>query len=210
MTKEEFIKFGKLYEKINHYIGRPAHTKIGALAISWYMKHYREEHWYNGSSWQKWKKPKRFNPKGGTVNKYGTLLSKRQHLFRSISKLVESNRAIIYTNVPYAEIHNEGGEIKQNIPITPKMRKWAWAMYYNSLRGKKAKRTKSVQNGKKVYTTGNPVADKFAALALTKKQVINRNIKMPKRPFLYPNNELARELGKMVKTDIKNIILGRR
>lgn len=198
--------------QLDSYTRGPALTILGNEAISWVHQHYRKEHWYNGSGWQNWKKPKRFNPEGTTSEKYGTLLSKRDHLFRSFKKIENpgARNVLVYNDVPYAKIHNEGGVIDQVLPITPKMRKWAWAMYYKTLgykrgRGRKRapiSRTRTTHNGKTVFSTGNALADKYAALALTKNQVIKRSVKMPKRPFLYANSELGKVLREKLKEGI--------
>lgn len=185
--------------KITRYLGGGMQKIVGNTAVSWFRHNYTQEQWFNGYGYAKWKKPKRYNPDGGTVGNLGTLLSKRQHLFRSIGHTPTANGAIIYNNVPYAKIHNEGGDINQNILITPKMRKWAWYMYYKSNGIKKGKRGKAT-------IVSNPVADKYKALALTKKKVIHRTVRIPKRPFLYGNAELAKVLRERIKSDILAIL----
>lgn len=185
--------------RLRQYLGRPAHVKIGNTAVSWFNEHYRQEEWFNGSGWQKWKKPKRFDAKGTTSQKYGTLLSKRQHLFRSTHYIADATRAVIINRVPYAEAHNQGAEFEQSIPITPKMRRWAWYMYYKNSGGK-------LRKGQK--RTGNPLSDKYKALALTKKKVINRHVSIPKRPFIYANAELAKVLRERLKEDVRKILIG--
>lgn len=189
--------------------------KMGITAKNWFRENYQAERWFNGSAWEQWLKPKRYNAEGTTAEKYGTLMSKRDHLFRSIDYVATARGATIFSKVPYAKAHNEGDEFDQEITITPKMRKWAWYMYYKELgvkkgKGKKKsvaiKRSKVTKNGKTYYSTGNAVADKYAALALTPKQTIKRHIKLPRRPFIYNNAELAKVLRLMIKGDIKKIM----
>lgn len=205
MTPQEFTRRwnrnkAKLYQYLNGNIQRV----IGATAVSWVRSNYLQEHWYNGSGWSKWKKPKRYDPSGGTVANYGTLLSKRQHLFRTTTYKPTQRGAIIYNNVPYAKIHNEGGDIDQDITITPKMRKWAWYMYYKSNGVKNKGKHKGVSMS---GVRSNPIADKYKALALTKKKVIHRTIHMPKRPFIYNNAELAKVLRDRLKGDLRRILM---
>lgn len=200
MTPQEFQRKWEANKiRLRGYLGGGMQKIVGNTAVSWFRHNYTQEQWYNGYGYAKWKKPKRYNPNGGTVGNLGTLLSKRQHLFRSIGHTPTARGAIIYNNVPYAKIHNEGGDIDQNIPITPKMRKWAWYMYYKSNGIKKGKRGKAT-------IVSNPVADKYKALALTKKKVIHRTVRIPKRPFLYGNAELAKVLRERIQSDIHAIL----
>ena len=200
MTPEAFQKkWESNKRKLLAFVGRPAHTIMGNTAVSWFRDNYRKEQWFNGSGWQRWKKPKRFNPNGSVSEVYGTLLSKRQHLVRNIQKEVGERYSKIVNRVPYAKIHNEGGDIEQNITITPKMRRWAWYMYYKTNGIKKGRKRQKI--------TENPLSTKYKALALTKKQTIHRRIHMPKRPFIYANAELAKVLRERLKGDIRRILM---
>jgi len=67
---------------------------------------------------------------------------------------------VISANSPYAAIHQFGGTIKPTIPITPKMRKFFWA---------------------KFYETG---IDSWKGIALTKKKELKLVIQIPARPFI--------------------------
>lgn len=185
--------------RLRQYLGRTAHVNMGSTAVSWFRDNYRKEQWFNGSGWQKWKKPKRYKPNGSVAEMCGTLLSKRNHLFRSTHYVADSTRAVIINRVPYAEAHNQGAEFEQSIPITPKMRRWAWYMYYKNSGGKLRKGQKRMSN---------PLSDKYKALALTKKKVINRHVSIPKRPFIYANAELAKVLRERLKEDVRKILIG--
>ena len=196
---------------IKRYYGGAVQTKIKALAVSWFRENYQNEQWLDGETWKRWKKPKRFNARGTTSQMYGTLMSKRDHLFRSIQGRTTPTGAIIYNHVPYAKIHNEGGDINQTIPITKKMRKWAWYMYYKTNGIKRGSRAKGKgAKGRMQSLMGNvrsnPMADKYKALALTKNTAIHRTVHMPKRPFLYGNKELARAIRDMMLEDIGKIL----
>lgn len=206
MTPQEFQRKWEANKiRLYGYFRGGMQKIVGNTAVSWFRFNYQQEQWFNGYGYAKWKKPKRWNPNGGTPERYGTLLSKRQHLFRSIGHTPTDKGAIIYNNVPYAKIHNEGGDIDQNIPITPKMRKWAWYMYYKTggVNRKRSNNTKSILAQGIVF---NPVAQKYKALALTKKDVIHRTVRIPKRPFLYGNAELAKVLKERVKGDILSLM----
>lgn len=212
MTEQEFrLKWNQHKAQLQQFVRRPAHVIMATEALKWVKDNYLQEQWFNGTGWQKWKKPKRYDPKGPTSAQYGTLLSKRRYLFGSIHKDAGENRAVIFTRVPYAAAHNEGAEFDQTIPITKQMRKWAWAMYYQNGGGQKlGKRGSKTAKGRLQILMGNvrsnPVADKYKALALTKNTVIQRHVRIPKRPFLYSNAELARVLRERLKGEIKKIM----
>jgi phage gpG-like protein len=59
------------------------------------------------------------------INRRGSLMLRTAQLRRSIQSRVHSNSITWTSSVPYAEIHNEGGEIT----VTAKMKKYFWAMY---------------------------------------------------------------------------------
>ncbi|NLN73830.1 MAG: hypothetical protein GX140_06255 [Bacteroidales bacterium] len=58
------------------------------------------------------------------------LLSVTNELFNSINYDVKGNTVIIRSDKEYSAIHNWGGTIHSQVPVTPKMRKFAWAMHY--------------------------------------------------------------------------------
>jgi len=51
------------------------------------------------------------------------LLVRKGRLRRSLKKKVTGSRVLIYTATPYAEIHNEGGEIKKTVKVRAHKRK---------------------------------------------------------------------------------------
>lgn len=81
----------------------------------------------------------------------------------------QAERTVMHFSSPlkYAAVHNSGGNITVRMIITPKMRKWAWAMWY---------KTKDAR---------------YKGLALTKKKRLTMSVKMPARPFLAPSEALA-------------------
>ncbi|MCK4499828.1 hypothetical protein KAU11_04980, partial [Candidatus Babeliales bacterium] len=83
----------------------------------------------------------------------------------------------------YSQIHNEGGNI--SVPVTKKMRKFAWAKHYEQA-GK----------GSKEFTP-------WKGLALTKKNGLN--ITIPKRQFMGNSRDLNEIIAKDVTSYIKNI-----
>mgnify|MGYP003412967699 FL=1 len=106
------------------------------------------------------------------------------------------------SSLPYASIHNEGGEIT----VTQKMKSFFWAMYYKSAgamsksitlsNGKrylfvssdsKSKMAKQAASNSKRAQVLNMEAQQWKSLALMK---IGQKIKMPKRQFIGDHPEV--------------------
>lgn len=68
---------------------------------------------------EKWKTPKFPNSRGSMMLRSGNLRA-------SILGKVQGNSIVFSSSMPYADIHNNGGEII----ITPQMKKYFWAMFY--------------------------------------------------------------------------------
>ena len=208
MTAEEFSRRWEERKKaLNDYLSRVVVTKVGVKALNWYKEQYQRAGWYNGEQWEDWKPTLRQMRGETTADKYAPLMSRRDHLFRSISKRSTSTGVVIYTQVPYSKIHNEGGTVEMS--VTPKMKKWAWANFYKEIGAKQGVKKKIAwrtdASGRR--STGNAYADMLMGIAL-KKTGARMTIRIPKRPFLYANPVLVRVLREMIKADIKEILLG--
>ena len=119
-------------------------------------------------------------------------LPKTAYLGRSIRYKVGKGQAVVYSDAVYAKIHNEGGEI----PVTAKMKKYFWAMYYQT-KGKTVGRTKKQRD---ILTKQ---AKFYRAMALKK---IGSAIKIPKRHFLGKSPKLEAELKKLITKHLSGII----
>jgi phage gpG-like protein len=104
-------------------------------------------------------------------------------LRRSIRARTQKSAVVFSSSEPYAEIHNEGGEIE----ITPKMRRFFWAKYY--------------ENGKTGAT-----AEMYKNLALKK---VGDKIKIPKRQFIGDAPEVRKAVESIINDNmqrhVKNI-----
>jgi phage gpG-like protein len=170
--------------KINKYIDHELPIHVGKIAVDHYQDNFRKGGFVNDTL-EKWQPAKRLLMKSeGT--QYGTLMSSRQELFNSISYIPGDGRVTIRSDKPYSKIQNEGGEIHQNITITPKMRRWAWAMYY--------------KNG------GDGGGEAWKALALTKKTMLSRNIVIPKRQFIGQSIALNEKFQGRFNADLEKIL----
>lgn len=87
----------------------------------------------------------------------------------------------ISTDVEYAEVHNEGGEVSQTLTVTPKMRKFFWAMFSE---------------------TGD---EKWKFMALSKSGTIERKFTMPKRQFVGENPTLDRSINFLLESELAAI-----
>ena len=138
----------------------------------------------------------------GASARYKTLTSARNHLMSSTEAHIGRGEVSIENPVPYAVIHNEGGTIVSNPTITPKMRKYAWAMVYKLSGRKRARKGKRAGGSKEAIPEE---AKKWMALALTKKTKIKIRAKMPKRQFIGESRELVEKINKEVNDSIQRI-----
>lgn len=143
-------------KQIEQYATTKFPTEAGNTALRFIDGNFKAQGW-QGQSFQKWKPNKR----------KGRILVNKGHLRNATYYISGIAMVTIKNTQPYANIHNEGGNIK--IPVTDKMRKFAWAMYYKNGGGKtKGKSARAMLR--------NQNADNWKGLALTKKTYLNINI----------------------------------
>lgn len=181
--------------------------KVGVLAVQHFKQNFREEGFVDGGL-RPWQKAKRQLSGGRNASsRYKTLTSARNHLMSSIEAHPTSGAVSIENHVPYAKIHNEGGTISSNPNITPKMRKFAWAMYYKTSGIKKSRGTRKKGKGKTPKVIPKE-AQKWLGLALTKKTKLHIRAKMPKRQFIGESKELEQKVSQEITNSIKKITDG--
>jgi phage gpG-like protein len=137
-----------------------------------YFKETFTKKGFDGNAW----------PQAKTTKQTGSLMVQSGNLVNSIQpSYIGRDKVVISAGnekVPYAQIHNEGGETHPT--VTPKMRKMAWAKY---------------------KATGN---ETWKGLAMTKKQKLD--VKIPQRQFMGNSKELAARLVERIEGLIKSII----
>lgn len=119
----------------------------------------------------------------------GSLLQVTGRGRRSIRGTIRQNGVEFSTDTPYMGLHNRGGKIK----ITPRMRKFFWAMYYKNARGITYSVKKRQANDTKRNRTLSAKAQYWRNLALTKKDTIT----IPQRQVIgdHPRvRQVAREI----------------
>jgi phage gpG-like protein len=197
MTLKEWIgdlqKKGKELEDLTR---RRMPAIVGRMAVSHFQDNFRRGGFVDNGL-QAWQPAKRKEGKSKkAAGNYGTLLSSRRHLFDSISYIPGDAAVLIKNDVPYASIHNEGGQVNTHPTVTPKMRRFAWAKYYEALGGQKPAKGTSVPED----------AARWRALALTKKTNLDVKFFMPKRQFIGESKELTDKINAKWESEIEKII----
>lgn len=181
MTPAQFQKlFEARLSDIKRYAKQDLPRHIGKLAVD----HFHENFMLGGymdKKLQSWAPSKRIGQDKSAASGYGPLLSSRKELFNSIRSIASDGRVVISSSLKYSKIHNEGGAITQQ--ITPKMRKFAWAKYYES--------------GKTNET--------WKGMALTKKT--SRTIIIPQRKYMGHSATLNNQIQMRIIKDVKQLLL---
>ena len=187
MTPEEFSRKVKAHDaELQRYIQRQLPVKVGAKAKSIFQENFRKGGFQDGSAFEQWPATKRQASGRGADAGRGPLLSSRKVLYSSIRYVPGNGFVTISSDVHYAGIHNEGGVTHPR--VTPKMRKYAWARYYEA--------------GGKNAASGE--ADFWKGLALTKKQTLG--IRIPRRHFMGPTATLTNAIQSIVEKDLNTIL----
>jgi phage gpG-like protein len=191
--------------ELDNLMRRKLPVKVGAMAKAHYQDNIRERQGFLNGGLQPWQKTKRQQSGGkSAAANYGALLSSRKHLYSSIKYTPSDYKVVVANDLKYAPVHNWGGTVSPT--VTPKMRKFAWAMYYK-VSGKKKTGTggkKGKKRGKQTESEIPEAAKQWKALALTKKTKLNT--KIPQRQFLGESKELIEQIHQTVDTEIRNVL----
>ncbi len=136
---------------------------------------------------QKW-------PSTKITNRKGSLMMRSGSLRRSISSKLTGNKISYQSSVPYASVHNEGGEIK----VTAKMKKYFWAMYYKSSNAI----SKNKKGNSKRKDTLTSEARKWKNLAL---MPIGKTIKIEQRQFIGDHPKVKKLIEGVTKENLIHI-----
>jgi phage gpG-like protein len=114
MSKVDISDFARKLDALSDAY-RKVPNEVAALAVNFSKERFREQSWVDKSK-EKWK-PRAQRRKGG-AKKSQTLLVNKGRLKRSIRKIhADENSVLIGTDVPYAQIQNDGGTIKQDVTV---------------------------------------------------------------------------------------------
>lgn len=109
-------RLAKLYRELR----RRLPVTVSALALNEFKANFRQQGYkQSGESVTKWEKRKKDTEK----DKGRGLLIKSGRLRRSLRPNPTADMARVSTNVPYAQIHNEGGTISKTVSVKAHLRK---------------------------------------------------------------------------------------
>ena len=140
-------------------------------------------------AWQRRKSPTRPG---------GHILVDTGQLRRSIKSRTTDNSVIFYTDLPYAEIHNDGGEIV----VTPRMKRFFWHKYYQATGSFGRKKDGSRRNDKRTMQLSDE-AEFWKFLALKK---AGSTIRIPRRRFLGSSPEVEQAVRSIIEENITEYI----
>lgn len=115
-------------------------------------------------------------------------------LRRSIRSKTTGESITFYTDSPYAEIHNEGGEIT----VTDKMKRFFWAKYYSTVGSFGRKKNGERRNDKRNMQLSNE-AEFWKHMALMK---VGKTIKIPRRQFLGYSPEIEKLVREIIEENL--------
>lgn len=116
-------------------------------------------------------------------------------LRRSIRKPEIKDSSIVFrSDLPYSEIHNEGGEIA----VTARMKKFFWRKYYEASGAFGRRKDGTLRKDKRNMQLTSE-ADFWRAMALMK---VGSKIKIPKRQFLGTSPEVEKIVRKIIEDNL--------
>lgn len=115
---------------------------------------------------------------------------------RSIRGTLRQNGVEFSTDTPYMGLHNRGGKI----PITPRMRKFFWAMYYQSSGGMTFSIKKRQANNTKRNRALSAKAQYWRNMALTRKS----EIAIPQRQFIGDHPRVRQAAREVIHQNLQN------
>ena len=145
-----------------------------------------------GSKWARRKSPSARADRG--------ILVDTGALRRSISSRISGNTITFYSDLPYAAIHNDGGEIR----VTARMRRFFWAKYYEA-RGSFGYRKNGLRRQDKRNAQLTAEAAFWKALALKK---VGDVIRIPQRQFLGTHPKLEQAVRDIIEENVEQALGG--
>ena len=178
-------------EELNDRLPR----RVGVIAVNHFNQNFRDAGWRDNGL-HPWQETIRQREGKGADAKRTPLISAAPHLSRSIEARPRPGAVRIINAVPYAKIHNEGGELVTHPTVTNKLRKMAWARVYAIAKGLDGKLPKDLPED----------ARKWKAIALTKKDKLSINVRMPKRQFIGNSSELLKKIDDTIISTIQRLM----
>lgn len=190
--------------EVENLMRRKLPVIVGRMAKDHYQENFRKGGFQNRGLC-KWPVTRRqASGIAGADGQYGSLLSRRNHLFGSIKYVPSDFRVLVSNDLPYAPIHNWGGET--NPTVTARMRRFAWAMYYHA-QGTSKKPTggkRKPKKGKSAPKVETPSAQFWKGMALTKKKKLH--VRIPQRQFIGESQELNQRINERIESELNQIL----
>ena len=124
----------------------------------------------------------------------GTILVDTGTLRRSIRSRTTDDSITFYTDLPYAAIHNDGGEIV----VTPRMKRFFWRKYYEAAGAFGRKKDGGLRNDKRNRQLGSE-AEFWKHMALKK---AGTSIRIPRRRFLGVSPEVEKIVRETIERNL--------
>lgn len=154
---------------------------ISVEAASEFDKNFETQSFF-GQAWQRHKSPQRAGEH---------ILVKSGALRRDIKAKSDEDSITFQASLPYAAIHNEGGEIK----VTARMKRFFWAMYYKANGGLGRRKDGTLRQDKKNARLSTE-AEFWKHMALMK---VGSTVKIPRRRFLGTHPNLEKEVTAIIE-----------
>ncbi|WP_172918556.1 phage virion morphogenesis protein [Capnocytophaga canis] len=174
--------FAKLEKVSKHTFLRRMTAEVGIIAVNFSKDRFQFKNWIDKGGAEKWKPRQR---KGR-----GSLLVRSGRLKRSIRKIITGDYYVVVgTDVPYAQIHNEGGEINKTVRVRGFQRKI-------NIRARKIDRATG-----RLRKMGKPIGQMLINVRSHNRKM---NLQIPRRQFLGNSEFLAKRIEKYVTSQIDN------
>lgn len=163
-------------------------TYVRVAGVNFFVQNFNRQGFLDDSL-QPWKKR--------AFSQGGSILINSGALKRGVKGRSEGiDRVVFYvdSNIKYAQIHNEGGEIT----VTRKMQKYFWAMYLQSSGKVTSKKDGSASRSKRNVQLSSKAAF-FKSMALKK---VGSRIKIHKRQFIGESATLLNNYDKWLANEI--------
>ncbi len=154
---------------------------IGVEVHSEFDRNFETQSFF-GQAWQRHKTP---------MKEGAHILVKTGTLRRSISSKTDEDSITFTSDLPYAAIHNEGGEIK----VTKRMKRYFWAMYYKA-NGGLGRRKDGTLRQDRMNAALSTEAEFWKHMALMK---IGSAVKIPRRRFIGAHPDLEKEVTSIIE-----------
>jgi len=137
-------------------------------------------------------------PKNKLINQRGSMMMRNGHLRNSIESRIQGDKIIFSSSLPYASIHNEGGEIT----VTPKMKSYFWAMYYKTSGGMSKRKDGTASRNQRNQRLSIE-AMQWKNLALMK---VGQKLTIPERKFIGHHPQVNKMVKDVVGENLKGIL----